>query len=885
MAIFNGTAGDDVQTGTNDADQFNGGAGNDTITGLRGDDTATVDVFTDGADGVDLGLGNDVVNVTSGAGTGEIRVTFTSAEVGNGNALDAGTLANQDGGLALRFQREDGAGTPTGDLSRYDDEGITFVSQTPGLTFDVRDLVSGTQRGNLFDVVGLGTFRNDRLTDQGDRTNYFNAGQGDDWATGGNGDDFLVGGAGDDMLRGRGGDDRFIGGAGNDAVYGSVGDDIAIFNVSTDGSDTVDLGTGSDLVNVAAAAPGQIRLSFTSSQVGNGDAMDSNTMANQDGGLAVRLQAENGMDMLTGAVSRFDDEGVTFVATTAGVTFDIRDLVSGVARGDQFGAATLGTSDADSLTAALAGKAYYFNAGQGDDMVTGGDLADFLVGGAGNDRLDGGLGADSFIGGAGADTIMGGAGSDTAIFNVSTDGADSADLGDGADRVNVAASAPGQIRLSFTSAQVGNGNANDSNTMANQDGGLAVRLQAEDGADMPTGGVSRFDDEGITFVATTAGVTFDIRDLVSGTARGDMFKAAILGTSGRDAVQAAVAGNQYFNLGLGNDTVMGGDGDDFAVGGAGNDYLFGGNGADSFIGGLDRDQIFGGAGADRAILNVTTDGADQIDLGGDMDMVTVNAAAPGQVRLTFTSSQVGNGNANDSNTMANQDGGLAVRLQAENGADMPTGAVSRVDDEGITFVGGAGVTFDVRDLVSGAARGDMFGGVALGTEQRDTMSADIAGKAYYFNAGAGNDMVTGGIEADFLVGGAGSDILRGGRGDDSFIGGGGADRLSGSTGDDRFIYAATGDSGTTATTRDLITDFKSGDLIVLTAIDANMGTMENDAFSFIGTDGFTGVAGQLRQFADGSDTVIEGDVNGDGMADFQIGLAGNPALTSADFLL
>ncbi|MFZ2870377.1 hypothetical protein [Zavarzinia sp.] len=884
MAIFNGTAGDDVLTGTNDADQFNGGAGNDTITGLRGDDAATVDVSMDGADSVDLGLGNDVVNVTS-AGTGEIRVTFTSAEVGNGNALDAGTLANQDGGLAVRFQLEDAMGMPTGELSRYDDESITFVSQTPGLTFDVRDIVSGVQRGNLFEVVGLGTFRNDRLIDQGDRANYFNAGRGDDWATGGNGDDFLVGGAGDDMLRGRGGDDRFIGGAGNDAVFGSVGDDIAIFNVSTDGSDMVDLGTGADLVNVAASGPGQIRLGFTSSQVGNGDVNDSNTMANQDGGLAVRLQAENGMDLPTGVVSRFDDEGVTFVATTAGVTFDIRDLVSGVARGDQFGAATLGTSDGDTLIAALAGKAYYFNAGQGDDDVTGGDLADFLVGGAGNDMLDGGLGADSFIGGGGADMIRGGAGGDTAIFNVSTDGADSVDLGDGDDRVNVSASAPGQIRLSFTSAQVGNGNANDSNTLANQDGGLAVRLQAEDGADGLTGAISRFDDEGITFVATTAGVTFDVRDLVSGVARGDMFEAAILGTSGRDAAGTVVAGDHYFNLGLGNDTAMGGAGDDFLVGGGGNDYLFGGDGADSFIGGADRDQIFGGAGADRAIFNVSTDGADRIDLGGDMDMVTVNAAAPGQVRLTFTSSQVGNGNVNDSNTMANQDGGLAVRLQAENGADMLTGAVSRVDDEGITFVGGTGVTFDVRDLVSGAARGDMFGAVALGTEQRDIMSADIAGKAYYFNAGAGNDMVTGGIEADFLVGGAGNDILRGGRGDDSFIGGGGADRLSGSIGDDRFIYAATSDSGTTATTRDLITDFRSGDLIVLTAIDANSGTMENDAFSFIGTDGFTGVAGQLRQSADGMDTVVEGDVNGDGMADFQIGIAGNPVLTSADFLL
>lgn len=884
MAQFDGTAGNDMLVGTTDDDNFVGGLGDDTITGLRGNDTAAVDAATDGADRVDLGIGADVVNVTSSLGAGQIRVTFTSAEVGNGTALDAGTLANQDGGLALRFQREDGSGRPTGALSRYDDEGITFVSQTQGLTFDVRDLVSGTQRGDLFDVVGLGTFRNDRLLDQGNRNNYFNAGQGDDWATGGDGADFLVGGAGDDTLRGGRGDDRFIGGTGNDLVLGSAGDDIAIFNVTTDGSDSTDLGVGADTVNVAAGGAGQIRLTFTSAEVGNDMAKDGNALANQDGGLAVRLQAEDGADGLTGAVSRFDDEGVTFVATTGGLTFDVRDLVSGVARGSQFGVATLGTAGADTLTASLAGRAYYVNAGRGDDDVTGGDLGDFLVGGAGDDTLSGGLGDDSFIGGGGSDTIAGGAGADSVIFNVSTDGADLVDLGDGTDRVTINAAAPGQVRLSFTSSQVGNAMANDSNTLANQDGGLALRLQAEDGADGLTGAISRFDDEGTTFVAGT-GVSFDIRDLVSGVARGDMFKAAILGTSGRDTVEAVTAGNHYANLGLGNDVATGGSGDDFLVGGAGNDYLFGGEGADSFIGGADSDRLYGGAGDDRAIMNVTTDGADRIDLGAGMDRVTVNAGTPGQVRLSFTSSEVGNGSANDGNAQANQDGGLALRLQVEDGAGGLTGAITRADDEGISFVAGAGVSFDVRDLVSGAQRGDGFGTVTLGTEVRDTLTADPDGRATYVNAGRGDDMVTGGIGDDFLVGGAGDDILRGGRGDDAFIGGGGADRLAGSMGEDRFIYTAISDSGPSAQARDQIADFATGDLIVLSAIDADASTLANDAFNFVGTAAFSNTAGELRRFSEGGDTIVEGDVNGDGLADFQIAVAGGPMLSAGDFLL
>ena len=63
-------------------------------------------------------------------------------------------------------------------------------------------------------------------------------------------------------------------------------------------------------------AVSQFRLSFTSAEVGNGSATDSNTLANQDGGLAVRLQAEDATGMLFGDVSRFSDEAVCSSATT-----------------------------------------------------------------------------------------------------------------------------------------------------------------------------------------------------------------------------------------------------------------------------------------------------------------------------------------------------------------------------------------------------------------------------------------------------------------------------------------------------------------------------------------------------------------------------------------
>jgi Ca2+-binding RTX toxin-like protein len=293
------------------------------------------------------------------------------------------------------------------------------------------NLVGGRGHETLLGFAGddrLSGARGDDYLSGGAGKDRLSGGSGDDYLDGGSNHDKLFGNSGNDQLFGGSGNDELTGGAGHDHLGGGVGNDKAFFNVSKDGSDSVDLGSGSDVVNVSARAAGQIRLTFTSAEVGNGNATDSNTMTNQDGGLAVRLRAENGADSLTGEISRFDDEGMTFVATSRGVTFDVRDLVSGVARGDQFGVVTLGTKEADNLKAVLSDKAYYFNAGMGDDRVTGGSKSDFLVGGAGSDALNGRAGSDKFIAGAGNDVLTGGTGDDAFIFNAPLGASTNVDL-------------------------------------------------------------------------------------------------------------------------------------------------------------------------------------------------------------------------------------------------------------------------------------------------------------------------------------------------------------------------------------------------------------------------------------------------------------------------
>ena len=140
-----------------------------------------------------------------------------------------------------------------------------------------------------------------------------------------------------------------------------------------------------------------------------------------------------------------------------------------------------------------------------------------------------------------------------------------------------------------------------------------------------------------------------------------------------------------------------------------------------------------------------------------------------------------------------------------------------------------------------------------------------------------------------IRGGAGNDTIRGGSGADRILGEGGADILFGGSDADTFAFGSLADIGLGATA-DLIGDFQRGvDRIDLSAIDARSATNKNDAFTFIGSQNFGNVAGQLRVEIDGNGTGhLLGDVNGDGVADFELLLAGlgeQQPLQAADFFL
>jgi Ca2+-binding RTX toxin-like protein len=152
---------------------------------------------------------------------------------------------------------------------------------------------------------------------------------------------------------------------------------------------------------------------------------------------------------------------------------------------------------------------------------------------------------------------------------------------------------------------------------------------------------------------------------------------------------------------------------------------------------------------------------------------------------------------------------------------------------------------------------------------------------------AGNDVLIGraglqGAGDDLLDGGTGYDRLDGRDGRDLLVGGAGGDVLTGGADADTFRFLSTSDSTWRSGTLDKITDFGSGDVVDLGAIDANSQTPASDAFTFTGTTAFQGTAGELHYRLSGGSALVEADVNGDKVADLSILILGQPVLSASD---
>jgi parallel beta-helix repeat protein len=145
-------------------------------------------------------------------------------------------------------------------------------------------------------------------------------------------------------------------------------------------------------------------------------------------------------------------------------------------------------------------------------------------------------------------------------------------------------------------------------------------------------------------------------------------------------------------------------------------------------------------------------------------------------------------------------------------------------------------------------------------------------------------IIVGGHGDDVITGLGGNDTLIGGDGNDYLAGADGADVLFGGAGADQFVFSKTYMANADV---DTVVDFSSvqHDILSVAGIDANANVVGNQGFAFIGTAAFHRGASEIRYVVQGQDVVVQGDVNGDGAADFAIKLLNVHSLQASDFQL
>jgi serralysin len=501
----------------------------------------------------------------------------------------------------------------------------------------------------------------------------------------------------------------------------------------------------------------------------------------------------------------------------------------------------------------------------------GANIEDLILGSGGVTAFGNGL--NNFLHGnaAASNYLQGGAGNDTMVG------------GDGADTYYVDSAGDGCVE---TNADLVTGGRD---TVVSTLASYALGANIED-LILGTGGVTAFGNSLNNFLQGNAGannylqgglgndtmVGGDGNDTyyVDSTGDGVVETNAVLATGGRDTVVSTLAS---YALGANVEDLILDTGGVTAFGNSLNNFLQGNAGAVNYLqGGAGNDTMVGGDGADTYYVDSAGDGcvetnADLATGGRDTVVSTLASYALG---ANIEDLILGTGGVtafgNSLNNFLYGNAGAVNYLQGGGGNDTMVGGDG--NDTYYVDSAGDGVVETNADLATGG-RDTVSSSIsyALGLNVEDLLLSGNA--AINANGNALNNYLVGNDVANLISGFDGNDWLVGGLGQDTLVGGNGADR---------FDFNALPES-LAGDDRDAITDFShaQGDLVDVSGIDANSSLASDQAFSFIGAAAFGLLAGQLRFAAN----ILAGDVNGDGTADFEIQLAGVPSLLVADLIL
>ncbi|HEX5377227.1 MAG TPA: choice-of-anchor L domain-containing protein [Phenylobacterium sp.] len=710
---------------------------------------------------------------------------------------------------------------------------------------------------------------------------------GDDLKTGTSASENIYALAGNDSVNGAGGDDVISGGLGDDDLAGGAGDDF------------LDGGDGQDIA------------------IFSGQMSDYAIMHLADGGYQLK-------DLRAGAPDGSDSVHNIEAVQFADGVFVTAGLVTG-------GSEIYGSGHDDTISAVAAPPGQPLTTDQadaiwgygGDDKITSGGGDDVIHDGSENDIVDAGAGDDIIYVEGGNDEINGGAGADTVVLSGADTDYSVVVGGDGFKVTDLRAGAPDGLtqianveKLAFSNKTVdltGGGVANAAPKIA---GGDLTGQVTEPGT--PAGVISL--TGAIAFTDANAGDTHTVSVVAaSGDATGVTFVPTVAGEPTSSApgqvgwtlnVDSAtidsMAAGQVRNLAY---TVRINDSAGAQVDQVVNFTITGTNDAPTLATPLADASLTAGstftyslaagtfADVDGDALTLKATLAD----GSALPSWLVFDAATGGFSGTPQAS-----GALDVKVTATDAGGLAASdvmtftigaqpgqsLTGGAGADALTGGATDDVLSGLagndTLQGGGG-----NDVLEGGAGNDVLnGGAGVDTASYAGATAGVTVSLAVTKAqdtgGAGKDTLSnlenlqGSGFADRLTGDAKANLLEGGAGNDTLVGGDGSDGLSGGAGADRFLFV--GLTNSTPGARDAIYNFShaDGDRIDLSGIDAVAGG-KDQAFSLVGA--FSNKAGQLISVIEADHYAVQGDVNGDGVADFVINVYSQTTLTASDFVL
>ncbi len=543
------------------------------------------------------------------------------------------------------------------------------------------DLDTGTTGGHINGTATDGFGDTDTLID----ISSVEGTRYDDTITGNNSRNDLSGHDGDDQLNGEGGDDNLNGGDGKDTIHGGSGrDDIN----GDDGNDVIYGEAGDDNINGG----------------GGGDSMEGGAGNDQFNGSGGHDTVDGGVGFDSVRFDNYDPTDAGHAADRIDVVLDHSAIGSGSITGSVGGDNSFitdfqniervyGTLMDDTFTAT-------------DSDFVGTDQSDDTFG----DIVRGGDRSIGFIGGQGADTFNITSG---AIIDYDEETWGHRDFnGDNNNQWGDTGEYGVIVNLSGETIDV---TFHQQHTQ--DDGSQSDTFSVDTGKARDTYGNFDIITAATAFRLTQADDYIDVSTLSNG-----VWVDARWG----DDTFIGGSGDDQFNGDNGNDSVMAGDGNDDINGDDGDDYLDGGAGRDNLNGSQGKDVVIGGLGDD----NLNGDDDNDI-LWGDAENDETGAVGDGRDNMH-------GGNGND------------------------------------TMYGGGG-----DDNVQGQDGNDL----AYGGDGDDQVRGDNGLDTLY--GGDGDDRVQGGEDNDSVYGDAGDDRVDGENGNDLVFGGLGDDRLNGSDGADK----------------------------------------------------------------------------------------------------